>query len=143
MVLRLWRPPLRPAAPSSGAIRHLLPGRSSRRCVHREFADLGIVTRERVDAHRLAHLQIPATRLADVTARSALRWGVTSELGAGGDYPGAVPDATSSIRVGSGGVLLPYYSPLKVAEASRMLHALRPGRIDLGVGRAAGPSRPP
>jgi luciferase family oxidoreductase group 1 len=50
----------------------------------------------------------------------------------------AVADATSSIRVGSGGVLLPYYSPLKVAEVFRTLHALHPGRIDLGVGRAAG-----
>jgi luciferase family oxidoreductase group 1 len=45
---------------------------------------------------------------------------------------------TSGIRVGSGGVLLPHYSPLKVAEIFRMLHALYPGRIDLGVGRAPG-----
>jgi luciferase family oxidoreductase group 1 len=50
----------------------------------------------------------------------------------------AVAAATSTIRVGSGGVLLPYYSPLKVAEVFRMLHTLFPGRIDLGVGRAAG-----
>lgn len=45
---------------------------------------------------------------------------------------------TSGIRVGSGGVMLPHYSPLKVAETFRMLHALYPGRIDLGVGRAPG-----
>jgi luciferase family oxidoreductase group 1 len=45
---------------------------------------------------------------------------------------------TSGIRVGSGGVLLPHYSPLKVAEVFRMLHALYPERIDLGVGRAPG-----
>jgi luciferase family oxidoreductase group 1 len=45
---------------------------------------------------------------------------------------------TSEIRVGSGGVLLPHYSPLKVAEVFRMLHALYPGRIDLGLGRAPG-----
>jgi luciferase family oxidoreductase group 1 len=45
---------------------------------------------------------------------------------------------TSGIRVGSGGVLLPHYSPLKVAEVFRMLHALYPGRIDLGIGRAPG-----
>jgi len=45
---------------------------------------------------------------------------------------------TSGIRVGSGGVLLPYYSPLKVAETFRVLHALYPGRIDLGIGRAPG-----
>jgi len=45
---------------------------------------------------------------------------------------------TSAIRVGSGGVLLPHYSPLKVAEVFRVLHALYPGRIDLGIGRAPG-----
>lgn len=45
---------------------------------------------------------------------------------------------TSRIRVGTGGVLLPYYSPLKVAEQFRMLEALYPGRIDLGIGRAPG-----
>jgi luciferase family oxidoreductase group 1 len=45
---------------------------------------------------------------------------------------------TSGIRVGSGGVLLPHYSPLKVAEVFRVLHALYPGRIDLGIGRAPG-----
>jgi len=50
----------------------------------------------------------------------------------------AVAAATTTIRVGSGGVLLPYYSPLKVAEVFRMLHTLYPGRIDLGIGRAAG-----
>jgi luciferase family oxidoreductase group 1 len=45
---------------------------------------------------------------------------------------------TKRIRVGSGGVMLPYYSPFKVAEQFRMLEALFPGRIDLGVGRAPG-----
>ena len=49
-----------------------------------------------------------------------------------------VAEATRHIRVGSGAVLLPHYSPLKVAETFRMLHALFPGRIDLGVGRAPG-----
>ena len=47
---------------------------------------------------------------------------------------------TSRIRIGSGGVLLPHYSPLKVAENFRMLHAMYPGRIDLGIGRAPGGS---
>lgn len=47
---------------------------------------------------------------------------------------------TSGIRIGSGGVLLPHYSPLKVAEIFRMLHALYPDRIDLGIGRAPGGS---
>ena len=49
-----------------------------------------------------------------------------------------VASATSRIRVGTGGVLLPYYSGLKVAEQFRMLEALFPGRIDLGIGRAPG-----
>ena len=45
---------------------------------------------------------------------------------------------TQNIRVGSGGVMLTHYSALKVAEQFRMLEALHPGRIDLGVGRAPG-----
>jgi luciferase family oxidoreductase group 1 len=49
-----------------------------------------------------------------------------------------VASATKRIRVGTGGVLLPYYSALKVAEVFRMLEALFPGRIDLGLGRAPG-----
>ena len=47
-------------------------------------------------------------------------------------------EATRSIRVGSGAVLLPHYAPLKVAETFRTLEALNPGRIDLGIGRAPG-----
>ncbi|HEV7823100.1 MAG TPA: LLM class flavin-dependent oxidoreductase [Burkholderiales bacterium] len=49
-----------------------------------------------------------------------------------------VAAATSRIRVGTGGILLPYYSPLKIAEQFRMLEALFPQRIDLGLGRAPG-----
>lgn len=45
---------------------------------------------------------------------------------------------TSHIRIGSGGVLLPHYSPYKVAENFRVLEGLYPGRIDLGIGRAPG-----
>jgi luciferase family oxidoreductase group 1 len=48
---------------------------------------------------------------------------------------------TSTIRVGTGGILLPYYSPFKVAEQFRMLEALYPGRMDLGIGRAPGGDR--
>lgn len=51
---------------------------------------------------------------------------------------GHVAQATTSIRVGSGGVMLPNHSPLKVAENFRVLEALHPGRIDLGIGRAPG-----
>jgi luciferase family oxidoreductase group 1 len=49
-----------------------------------------------------------------------------------------VASVTERIRVGSGGVMLSHYSPLKVAETFRVLHALFPGRIDLGIGRAPG-----
>ena len=45
---------------------------------------------------------------------------------------------TSRIRLGTGGVMLPHYSALKVAESFRMLETLAPGRIDLGIGRAPG-----
>lgn len=49
-----------------------------------------------------------------------------------------VAQETQRIRVGSGGVMLTHYSPLKVAEQFRMLDVLTPGRIDLGLGRAPG-----
>ena len=48
---------------------------------------------------------------------------------------------TERIRMGSGGVMLPHYSALKVAENFRLLETLFPGRIDLGVGRAPGGDR--
>lgn len=51
---------------------------------------------------------------------------------------GHVASVTKHIRVGSGGVMLPNHAPLHVAEAFRVLEALHPGRIDLGLGRAAG-----
>lgn len=50
----------------------------------------------------------------------------------------AVAGATDRIRVGSAGVMLPHYAPLKVAEQFRVLEAIAPGRIDLGLGRAPG-----
>jgi luciferase family oxidoreductase group 1 len=51
---------------------------------------------------------------------------------------GAVGMATSTIRLGSGGIMLPHYSPFKVAETFSMLSGLFPGRIDMGLGRAPG-----
>lgn len=61
-------------------------------------------------------------------------------------FAGAAPEIlighiaanTQHISVGSGGIMLPHYSPLKVAEQFRMLATLAPGRIDLGLGRAPG-----
>ncbi|MEZ0163793.1 MsnO8 family LLM class oxidoreductase [Kineococcus sp. LSe6-4] len=49
-----------------------------------------------------------------------------------------VAAATTTLRVGAGGVMLPNHSPLQVAETFRALEALHPGRVDLGLGRAAG-----
>jgi luciferase family oxidoreductase group 1 len=51
---------------------------------------------------------------------------------------GPIASTTQRIRVGSGGVMLPHYSPLKVAETFSVLAGLFPGRIDLALGRAAG-----
>lgn len=51
---------------------------------------------------------------------------------------GPIASATSRIRLGSGGIMLPHYSPLKVAENFSLLAGLYPGRIDLGIGRAPG-----
>lgn len=53
----------------------------------------------------------------------------------------AIAARTRHIRIGSAGVMLPHYSAFKVAEQFRVLDALAPGRIDLGVGRAPGGDR--
>ena len=71
---------------------------------------------------------------------------ILAEHHSSGGLAGAAPEVlmgqvaarTSRIRVGSGGVMLSHYSPLKVAENFRVLEALFPGRIDLGIGRAPG-----
>lgn len=49
-----------------------------------------------------------------------------------------IAQQTTRIRAGSGGIMLPHYSPLKVAECFSMLSGMFPGRIDLGIGRASG-----
>lgn len=59
-------------------------------------------------------------------------------LGAPAVLLAAIGQVTESIRLGSGGVMLPQHQPLVVAEQFRMLEALHPGRIDLGVGRSLG-----
>src|ERR1700729_4299567 len=55
---------------------------------------------------------------------------------------GQIAAVTKNIRVGSGGVMLPNHAPLMVAERFKMLEALFPGRIDLGLGRAPGTDGP-
>jgi luciferase family oxidoreductase group 1 len=51
---------------------------------------------------------------------------------------GAIAATTQRIRLGSAGIMLPHYAPFKVAEQFRVLDALAPGRVDLGLGRAPG-----
>jgi luciferase family oxidoreductase group 1 len=52
-----------------------------------------------------------------------------------------VASVTNRMRIGSGGIMLPNHAPLRIAEEFRVLEALHPGRIDLGVGRAPGSSQ--
>src|ERR671916_562618 len=51
---------------------------------------------------------------------------------------GHVASATQNVRVGAGGIMLPNHAPLRVVETFRVLEALHPGRVDLGIGRAPG-----
>jgi luciferase family oxidoreductase group 1 len=89
------------------------------------------------------HNSIDLARLADRLGYSRY-W--VAEHHATGAFASSAPEIliervaaeTSAIRVGSGGVMLPHYSPFKVAEVFRTLEALHPGRIDLGLGRAPG-----
>lgn len=94
----------------------------------------------------------PVTAVADTIALARLGESLgyhrfwVAEHHASSTFAGAAPEilvaaltmATQSIRLGSGGVLLPHYSPFKVAEAFAVISALAPGRIDLGIGRASG-----
>lgn len=98
--------------------------------------------------------QSPADALANSLdlARRCDAWGYTrywfAEHHASAMLAGPAPELliaragaeTERIRVGSGGVMLPHYSPFKVAEAFQVLEAMYPGRVDLGVGRAPGGS---
>ncbi|WP_055110318.1 MsnO8 family LLM class oxidoreductase [Paenibacillus ihumii] len=91
-----------------------------------------------------------ALRQAVALAQSAEKWGYARYWTAEHhDMPGLacsspevllahVGAKTERIRLGSGAILLPHYSPLKVAEWFRLLAALYPGRVDLGLGRAPG-----
>lgn len=96
----------------------------------------------------------PANAIAETIELSRLceQWGYhrywVSEHHATRGLAGCSPEVllarlgteTKSIRIGSGGVMLPHYSPYKVAENFKLLETLYPGRIDLGVGRAPGTS---
>lgn len=86
------------------------------------------------------------TELAKWTDRLGYHRFWVSEHHSSGSLAGSSPEIlaahlaahTETIRIGSGGVLLPHYSPFKVAESFRVLETLHPDRIDLGVGRAPG-----
>lgn len=86
------------------------------------------------------------TRLARETEKLGFRRFWVSEHHASFSLAGSSPEVliahlaanTGRIRLGSGGVMLPHYSAYKVAENFRVLEALYPGRIDLGLGRAPG-----
>src|SRR5829696_7954210 len=77
---------------------------------------------------------------AQDTARRPLPRSVLdlSTVASGRSSSQALAASTSSIRIGSGGVMLPNHAPLVVAEQFAMLEALHPGRVDLGIGRAPG-----
>lgn len=133
-----------------------------RRAVWSPLAARGIVTAMEPDPHGLKLSVLDQSPIrSGGTAEDALREtielaGIAERLGYhrywvaehhGSDsFAGSVPElligqiaaVTRRIRVGSGGVMLMHYSPLKVAEQFRFLETLYPGRIDLGVGRAPG-----
>lgn len=108
---------------------------------------LGVLDQVYISEGRTAYDALQeATRLAQWTEKLGYRRYWVSEHHAFPAIAFSSPEvlvshlaaATSSIRVGSGGVMLPHYSAYKVAENFRLLEALHPGRIDLGLGRAPG-----
>src|SRR5690554_4340385 len=91
-----------------------------------------------------------ALKQTAVLAQKAEQWGYTrfwvSEHHDATTLAGSSPEVliahlgavTKTIRLGSGGVMLPHYAPFKIAENFKLLEALYPDRIDAGVGRAPG-----
>ena len=108
---------------------------------------LGVLDQSPVRSGSTAGEAIAETiRLAQATERLGYgRYWLAEHHGSDG-LAGSAPEilvtriaaATSHMRVGSGGVMLSHYSPLKVAETFRLLETMYPGRIDLGIGRAPG-----
>ena len=108
---------------------------------------LSILDQSPISVGKTAHDAVQAT--LDL-AEAADKWGYTrywlAEHHSSGTLADASPEIllaamssrTKNIRIGSGGVMLSHYSPFKVAEVFRMLEALAPGRVDMGIGRAPG-----
>ena len=102
--------------------------------------------RKGVDAEQAVRETIALAKLTDELGYTRF-W--VSEHHNTGSLAGSTPEVliahlagqTKNIRVGSGGIMMPNHSTLKVAENFRMLEALFPGRIDLGMGRAPGTDR--
>jgi len=102
--------------------------------------------RKGVDAEQAVQETIALAKLTDELGYTRF-W--VSEHHNTGSLAGSTPEVliahlagqTKNIRVGSGGIMMPNHSTLKVAENFRMLEALFPGRIDLGMGRAPGTDR--
>lgn len=102
--------------------------------------------RKGVDAEQAVQETIALAKLTDQLGYTRF-W--VSEHHNTGSLAGSTPEVliahlagqTQYIRVGSGGIMMPNHSTLKVAENFRMLEALFPGRIDLGMGRAPGTDR--
>ena len=106
---------------------------------------LGIVDQSPVPNGRTAPEAVKETlELARIAERLGYSRYWLAEHHSTNSFAGSAPEVliprvasvTERIRVGSGGVMLPHYSPYKVAEQFRMLQTLFPGRIDLGLGRA-------
>jgi len=108
---------------------------------------LSILDQSPISVGKTAHEAVQAT--LDL-AEAAEKWGYTrywlAEHHSSNTLADASPEIllaamsarTKDIRIGSGGVMLSHYSPFKVAEVFRMLEALAPGRVDMGLGRAPG-----
>ncbi len=102
--------------------------------------------RKGVDAETAVQETIKLAKLTDTLGYTRF-W--VSEHHNAGSLAGSTPEVliahlagqTQNMRIGSGGIMLPNHSALKVAENFRMLEALFPGRIDLGMGRAPGTDR--
>ena len=137
------------------AARHLTPGAGgpgSGKVRARPGVGFGMVPLSVLDLATVSRGSSPAEALADTTRLAT----VIEELGyrrmwvaehhgmpsvassAPAVLIGHLADATTRLRVGAGGVMLPNHAPLVVAEQFATLEALHPGRIDLGLGRAPG-----
>lgn len=108
---------------------------------------LGVLDQSQIAEGRTATDALnETTRLAQVTEELGYSRFWVSEHHASPSLAHSSPEVllahlgahTSAIRLGSGGVMLPHYSSYKVAENFKLLEALHPGRIDLGLGRAPG-----